>query len=211
MVTIEKYSPAYYTYEVTVNPTTTAITPAEVRAHAHINIDPSITDEYITLIIKAATAFAEKYTKRTFINTTFKTYRDYFSDCIELRRSKFQSLVSFKYFVHDLLFDVDTNLYYVTHEKDYSKIILHEDETYPTDIENKVQAIEIEFVAGYGTSGSAFPSDAEDLKIALLNHVTYLFENKGDCDLTSMENIEDAMPNTTRLIYQQHRIIEAFV
>lgn len=211
MTIIEEYSPAYYTYEVTVNPATTAITPDEVRAHAHINIDPSITDAYITSIIKAATSIAEKYTKRIFINTTFKTYRDYFSDCFELRRSKFQSLVSFKYLKGDLLFDVDTSLYYITHEKDYSKIILNADKAYPTDVDEKVQAIEIEFVAGYGTSGSDFPSDAEDLKIALLNHVTYLFENKGDCDLSSIEKIEDAMPNTTRLIYEQHRIIEAFV
>jgi len=211
MIIEENYSPAYYTYEVVTPPTTTAITPDDVRAHAHINIDPSITDAYITSVIKAATTFAENYTKRIFINTTFKTYRDYFSDCIELRRSKFQSLVHFKYLIGDLLFAVDNSLYYVTNEKDYSKIILKTDKSYPTDIEKRVQAIEIQFVAGYGASGSAFPSDAEDLKIALLNHVTYLFENKGDCDLTSLENIEDAMPNTTRLIYNQHRIIEAFV
>ena len=51
------------------------------------------------------------------------------------------------------------------------------DKTFPV-VDTRKQAVEIIFVVGYGAADTDMPEDA---KQALLQMVSYLYENRGDC------------------------------
>ncbi len=188
-----------YTYIIIVPPASLPLTVAEVREHLKLNADePS--DEYLEGLIAAVRDFFEEYTTKILINTTFRTFRDYWCNKFELRKSKFQSLEAFKYFKDDSLVDVDSSLYYITASNLYSLIVLKDEKNWPTDEDKRLQAIQIDFKAGFGADASLIP---QAIKTALLNHVAYLNENKGDCDLT---NVTKAIPNTSKLIYDMWKI-----
>jgi uncharacterized phiE125 gp8 family phage protein len=198
--------PRAYTYEVIEEPVELAVSLDDVKAH--LRLDPADTsqDAYLELLIRAATRVAEDYTRRTFINTTFRTYRDFFENCTKLRRSRFQSLVSFEYSVADALTTVNSSLYYITDETGYSKIILKDSESYPDDIDDKLDSIKIDFVAGFGADSSSIP---RDLYLALLNHIAVLYENRGDCDQDMSDDFwEKNLPSASRLIYTQNRLLD---
>jgi len=195
------YDAKAYTYKVLVAPTELAITLLEVKTHLRLDIASTAQDTYLTSLIKAATLIGEKYTKRTFINTKFMTYRDFFNGCIELKRSRLQTLEAFQYSVNASFINVDSSLYYVTDETDFSKIILKEESQYPTDIDSKLQSIAIEFTAGYGVDNTFIPADVKE---ALLSHIAAMYEDRGDCNLLS--SAESALPQTTKDFYYMIRI-----
>jgi uncharacterized phiE125 gp8 family phage protein len=189
-----------YTYKILEAPTNLAVTLDQVKDHLRINPGTE-EDTKLTSFIKSATEIAEKYTKRTFINTKFRTYRDCFECCIQLRRSKLQTLHAFQYSKDDSFINVDTNLYYVTDENDFSKIMLKDGKSYPSDIDNRLQAIQIDFTAGFGADSTSIPNDLHE---ALLNHIAALYEDRGDCNL--LTDAESALPATSLSTYKKNRI-----
>jgi hypothetical protein len=155
-------------------------------------------DNLITALIKSATATFEKITGRDLINKTYKTYLDSFP-CVDglnyytgisslapkyndngivLRKSKLQSITSIQYYLDGVLTAWDSSNYYITDLPDYSAIYLVADAEFPTDIDIRKQSIVINFVAGYGVDDTYIPEDA---KQSLLQFITYLYENRGDC------------------------------
>lgn len=191
-----------FSYFVEAPPAVLPFTLVEVKSW--LKLDPLDTsqDTIITLLIESVTNCCELITRRTLITTTFKTLRDSFRPTIQLLRSPFQSLVSFKYKVNSSPVDVDSTLFYTTLEKDYSRIILRVDKSYPTDEDDILQVIEIIFKAGFGDASTDIPPD---LRVAMLNHIAALFENRGDCDLSS---VDKSLPNASRMIYNKHRILK---
>jgi hypothetical protein len=183
-------------------------------------------DAEITSLIKSATQTGENITKRDFINKTYKTFRDNFSDysliysnyapliprysrqpiyglsAIELGKSKLQVVNSVKYLKDDVLTLVDSSIYYVTEETAFSSILLVDGESWPTDVDAKAQAVEIEFVAGYGVDSDSVP---DDIKLAIKVHVANVFRNRGDCADDSM------LPPQAKNIYMNNRILDIAV
>jgi len=195
-----------YPYIIILEPVNLAVSLDTVKDH--LKIDGTENDAELTLLIKAATRIAENYTRRTFINTGFRTYRCCFLDCFELKRSKFQALEKYEYLKDGTFTIVDSSLYYITSDTAYSKILLKDGSSYPSDIDMNEQAIIIEFVAGYGVDEEDIPYD---LRLALLNHITALFENRGDCDcvsaVTTVPSTQN-LPATSRIVYDQYRILD---
>jgi len=191
-----------FPYFVLVPPAILPVTLAEVKTQ--LRLDPSDTsqDTFLTLLIESTTLCCEQITRRTLITTTFRTLRNSFSPAIELRRTLFQTLLAFEYKVDDAFVAVDPTLFYTTFEKDYSKIILRVNERYPEERDDILQGIQIEFDAGYGSLATDIPPN---LRLAILNHISALYENRGDCDAASIEN---SLPNTSRMIYNKFRILE---
>jgi hypothetical protein len=178
-------------------------------------------DDEITSLIKSATRTAEQITRREMINKGFRTFRDQFSDYahsygtysalipygrtrsyrpgIELRKSSLQSLDSIEYLKSGVWTLVDSDIYYVTAENEYSRILLVEGESWPTDLDNREQAVRIDFTAGYGADSDSVP---EDLKTAIKMHVANAFANRGDC-------VEGRfLPPAARAMYLNNRILE---
>ena len=131
-------------------------------------------DTELTRLITVAREMCERITGRDLINKTYKGFLDYYCNQVEFRKSKLQSISSIKYYLDNVLITASPTKYYFTNSTDYSQLVFTEDFT--TD--NRLQAIEIEFIAGYGTTASTVPAS---LKEAMLSFIDWLFNNSGDC------------------------------
>jgi len=190
-------------YEIVTPNTALPITLALVKQYLRLDLTNTGEDEILTLFVKTALELFEKYTNRILLRTVFKAFKDqFYSPQFDLIRSPFVSLTSYEYRVSGILTPVDPTLFYVTNETDYSRIILKEDKVYPTDIDNQKQSIEIVFTAGIADASDIFPSD---ISVALLQTVSALYENRGDC-ATSTINVEN-LPANVVSIYNKYRII----
>ncbi|MFT6151400.1 MAG: hypothetical protein ACJAY9_000789 [Flavobacteriales bacterium] len=171
----------------------------------------------ITAVIKAASGYFEKITGRDLINKTYKTYLDNFpcadgisyysgvspispqykDNGIKLRKSQLQSITSIEYYIGGVLTTLNSSNYYFTDLPDYSAIYLIEDGTFPI-VDTRKQAVKITFVAGYGADSDFVP---DDVKQALLQMISYLYENRGDC-----ANSDDM--NAATQLFGQFKIVD---
>lgn len=195
-----KYKKAF-TYNVTTAPANLPVSLTTVKNY--LKISGSAEDDILTIFIEAARDFAEAYTGRTLINTTFTTFRDDFNDDLTLRRSKLQSITSFEYLLSGSFTAVDASLYGVTDEKDYSSIYEKDDQVFPDLDANIPDAVKIVFVAGYGATDTSVPSG---LKLALLAHIAFMYANRGDCG-GDCANGESSLPVTVKNMYNKYKLI----
>lgn len=167
-------------YRLTVKAKAPPVRVSEFKQFARITTEDF--DSSIAALIKSVTKIAENITGRDLINKTYKGYLDCFPcsqhQGIEIRRSKLQSITSIQYLKEMVLTTFDSSNYYFTDKQEFSTIYLEEDKLYPLDVDNKRQAVEILFVAGYGDDSCDIP---EDFKQAILSHINLLHKNLGDC------------------------------
>lgn len=192
-------------YKITVPPVGLPVSLLEVKEHLRLGLDDTSQDSYLTFLIESAWLCFEKITKRTLLETTFETKRNFLTPAIQLRRSPFIELVSFRHAVFEGAFidpPVDPSLFYIFEKNEYSYILLREGKSYPTDGLDRLQIVTIEFKAGFENPLSP---EHSDIKLALLNHISALYENRGDCDKAS---IASSLPNTSRAIYNKYKILE---
>lgn len=202
-----------FTYEVTAAPVGPAVPLSTFKEHAKTN--PSVSDALLSLYLQAATKYGEQLTRRDFVNRTYKTFRDDFPGTevfnlnslansgnvgFEIRRSKLQAVNSVKYLKDDVLTTVASTVFYNTFENDYSKILTRDNQVWPTDADNRLQAIQIEFVSGFGADDTFVPDCIQE---AIMLHATQMLQNKGDCDDL---NVLDTVPAAAKVIYLQNRI-----
>ena len=203
-----------FTYEVITPPVGLAVLLATFKEHAKTNA--SVSDPLLTLYLEAAIKYGEQLTRRDFINRTYKTFRDDFPGTqvfnlnsltnsgnvgFELRRSKLQTVNSVKYLKSAVLTTVASTVFYNTFENDYSKVLTLDGQVWPTDADIRLQAVEIEFVAGFGASDTDVPDYIQE---AIMLHATQMLENKGDCD--DDMSLKMSLPSAAKIIYLQNRI-----
>jgi uncharacterized phiE125 gp8 family phage protein len=146
-------------------------------------------DTQLTDLIIAVREYAEFVTGRDLINKTWRGFLDNFYSCyccdnsIEVRKSKLQSITSIQYYKNGVLTTFNSSNYYFTDSNDYSSIYLVDGASYPDDVDNRKQAIIINFVAGYGSTSASVP---QLLKQAMLSQIASLFDNLGDCAENNM-------------------------
>ena len=131
-------------------------------------------DSELTRLITVAREMCETITGRDLINKTYRGFLDYYCNQIEFTKSKLQSISSIKYYLNNTLNTLSPSNYYFTNSTNYSKLVFTEN----FNVDNKLQAIEIEFIAGYGTTASTVPTS---LKEGMLAFIDWLFNNSGDC------------------------------
>lgn len=184
-----------------------------------LKVSGSTLDAEITSLIESAALTAEKMTRRDLIEKKYRTFRDSFHDydrCvgsyaalvpgwrhfrdqgIEIRRSRLQSVDLFEYLKDDVWTTVPS-VYYSTEEIDFSRILLNDGESWPSDVDDREQAVKIEITAGYGPDVDSIP---EDIKTGIKMHVANAFRNRGDCKADAF------LPAGARGIYHQYRIME---
>lgn len=186
-----------------------------------LKVTGSTLDAEITALIQGATMTAELLMRRELINKEFRTFRDNFSDyeygyaeCLSLipyqnrrgslpgiglRRSRLQSVESIEYLKSGVWTLVDSSVYYATTENEYSRILLIDGEAWPDDLDNREQAVRIDFIAGYGADSDSVPAD---VKTAIKQHVANAFANRGDCVKGKF------LPPGAKGVYLQNRILE---
>ena len=131
-------------------------------------------DSELTRLITVAREMCETITGRDLINKTYRGFLDYYCSQVEFTKSKLQSISSIKYYLNNTLNTLSPSNYYFTNSTNYSKLVFTEN----FNVDNKLQTIEIEFIAGYGTTASTVPTS---LKEGMLAFIDWLFNNSGDC------------------------------
>ena len=179
------------------------------RTKDYLRIEDDADDVLIQELIDAVTLCGEAMSQRVFITTKFRTFRNGFGETrnvtsggkrpIVLRKSPFiaSTLFTFKIDGGSTTMVLDTD-YFEEIVEDYSKL-RPETEFWPTSNKERVQALTIEFNAGYGAEGDV----PADLQNALFQHVAYLYENRGDEILTASQT---AIASGAKFIYDKYRI-----
>lgn len=202
---MSRYDAMHVTLTRTVAPTAEPVSVTDAKDY--LRIDSSDEDALIANLIKTARAYGEKYTRRAFINQTWKMELEDFPrdsgsfvpgfprisgrNYIQLPKRPLSSVTSIKYYdTSDTLQTFAASNYLVEQDRVY----LVDTQTWPSDVRDGMP-VEILFVAGYGAQATDVPSD---LRYAMQEHVAFLYENRG--------GKQGMVPDTTKAVYDQYRV-----
>ena len=159
-------------YVVTVPPATEPLTLTEVKAH--LRVDGADSDTLLTAQIQAAREHAETYLNRALITQTVQARYDYFTEDMYVPKPNLQSVTSVKYIdTNGVEQTLNATLYKVDTFSVPGRIVPAYGEIWPS-VRNEINAITIEYVAGYADA-DAVP---QAIKQALLLHIGHMFENR---------------------------------
>jgi len=179
--------------------TKAAIEPVTLQqAKDHLNVDFSDDDSIIELIIQTAREAVENKTGRKLITTTMGHQRDCFSSVMELPHTV-QSVSTITYVDTDGVnqtlaateYDVDIN-------RTPGRITLAYGKTYPAT-RDKVNAVTIEYITGFGDTAQSVPSALQHAMLLLIGHY---YENR---EATAPINI-NTVPMTVEFLINPYRI-----
>ena len=166
-----------------------------VRSYARI--DDGVDTTEITNMIKSSRLFVENYLGRSLLNRTLKFSVDYIDEVdqplfegtrigpdmtirrryLQLPRPPVVSVTHVKTFDDaDTETTLSSSKYYLDNQREPARIILRNGETWPTAL-RVGNAIEVTYVSGYGTTRSSVP---EAIIQGLFQHITFMYENRGD-------------------------------
>ncbi len=162
-------------------------------------------DVYLTKVANAAISYAEKITELDLATKTYRLYLDHFgshhhhhNNCINIFKRRNVEILSVEFLLDGELQTVDNNNYFVTFSNDYPQLCLVDDFCFP-DHDNRKQAIQIKFKAGFGDKSCNIPSD---LCQAIFEHIAQMFTNRGDCEECDCDG---NLPSNTKMIYQAYK------
>ena len=179
-----------------------------VEAKAWLRMRTTADDALITALITAATLFGEKFCNRVFVE------REYFGFFDGLRRSN-QEFYQFVMIRRAPLASIESVAVYsggsysaftdyvLKETNGFSRLIFENCLVDGDPDANAVYPLKVGFKAGYGNV-AAVP---EDIKTAIKEHVSFLYENRGD----AVAEGKLSMPLEVRSIYSgKYRILNTF-
>ena len=152
--------------------TTASLTTAEAKTH--LRIDFSNDDTYIDNLVRVAEATCEKYTNRYFLDTTVIQHCDTWEETKILYSSPVSAVSSIKYYDNDGVLTTWTTDDYDVSLVDPCRIALADTKAYPS-VQDRIAAIQVEYVVGYGSAASSVPLQ---IKQAMLVMVAQMYENR---------------------------------
>lgn len=174
-----------HNYELVTAATTYPVTMTDVK-NQHLNITSSTKEAYIESLIMVATKNVERYLNRALITQTWKVYYNDFCHRMYIPFGSLQSITHVKYWDNTgVQQTVSASDYWVVKETDPGYIQQGYDTTYPEVQYGRPNAVEIQFVCGYGDA-NAVP---DDIKHAIRLLVTDYFENRGTVVLGNVSKI----------------------
>ena len=163
--------------ELITPPALEPVTLADARAH--LKVDVSDDDALIARLIAAARARAEWHTGRALITQSWRLWLDTWpcSGVIELPLPPLQSVASVTaYAPDDTTTVLDPATYQVDAASSPARLTLRATVSPPTDL-RALNAVAIEFTAGYGDNASDVPPPIVE---AILELVAFAYENRGE-------------------------------
>lgn len=132
-------------------------------AKLHLRIETSYTadDDYITALLTLAREYVEAVTNRKLITQTHKLYLDDWpcEDDIDVPFGKLQSVSSIVYYDSSgTATTMSSSDYIVESATDPGRVVLGYGKSWPTVTLYPSNPIHIQFVCGYGLSGSSIPT-----------------------------------------------------
>lgn len=162
------------------------------EAKAHLRVDGTDEDTYITTLITVARRWCENYTGRSFISQQWDLFLSCFPSCGEIRlpRPDLLSISTFTYrdsagtatswtvsgdpSSRDLV-SGSTTMAHIDTSSEPGRIVLAYGQSWPTATLRTASPIAIRYTAGYGTTEASVP---DDLKHAILLIVGAHFNNR---------------------------------
>lgn len=168
-----------------------AVSLAEAKAHCGIEVDDF--DTLLTGYIDGATAAAEAFTGQAIRPQTWQLALDDFADAIELPRGPVTEVSEVTYLDEDGASQtLATSSYVIDLVSNPARVVRDSDATWP-DVDDVVNAVTIEFVAGYGTVPG-------DIKQALLQAVAAWFADRATAGALP-KGAQDLLWRYRRLIF----------
>lgn len=153
------------------------------EAKAQLSVTSSAHDTRITSLITMARRQVERYLKRALITQTWKVYYNCFHAVMELPYPPLQSVTHVKYYDDSgTLQTLSSDLYWEDLASEPGKIVRKYDAVYPELLAGRPNAVEIQYVAGYGDADDV----PEEIRHAILMLVTDYFDNRGEVVVGSM-------------------------
>ena len=140
-----------------------------------LKVDDATDDVLIQTLIDAAIEYGEKHTGRSFRIQTFKLHLDIFEARVCLRKSPVDVITSVTHLVSDSPVTVASTVYYLKKGPQYSTMLLSSGESWPTDTDEREQAIVVNFATNPVNCGNS-------VIIGLYRWITYAYTNRGDWD-----------------------------
>lgn len=183
----------------TIAPLVPVVSVAEIKEQAKITI--SAEDNLIALMIQAAIKKVERDLSRAFINTTYTMKLDSFPTCIRPLVSPLVSVTSIKFLDQDEVEQTITaSDYRVDIFSEPGRITEDSSFTWPT-IALITNAVEVLFVAGYGTVTDDVP---EDIKSIIKLLVAHWLENR---EAFNPDNSPNDVPEAYNSLIWGNRIL----
>lgn len=167
------------------------------RAKEHLRVENAAEDDFINHLVEVATQVGETHTRRSFRVTTWRLLLDEFSDPICIRRHPVASVISVKRLVSGVLTTVTSTVYWLKQLEQGAEIRLMPNMTWPSDQDERQQAIEVEFVTGVHPR-------IEVAEAGILRVLAHLYENRGDCDLPAPLLLDKA---GATMMFDQLRVV----
>ena len=174
------------------------------EAKAWCKVTHTAEDTLITALIKAATAKAEKFTNRVFIERTFTGF---FAgvECskfekglfLAIRRAPLLAVATVEATVDDTQETISTDDYDIKETPGFSRIIFSELTDNPDVVPYPYQ---VDFTAGYGAAATV----PEPIKVAVMETVCYWYSNRGDCAVGA------ELPTIAKGILGEYRIVNTY-
>lgn len=165
-------------------------------------VSTTIEDNLLQLLIDSAIRTAEKLMCRDLLTTTYEFVFSWIPAVIKLKRGAFQSVESFEYLQDGSFVTLATTEYTVRPSLPFGEIL---DITCPSDVDDEPDNFKITFKTGYGDTGADIPAD---IKNALLAHIAFLYENRGECMSCGDSCMDIMVPSTSKLVYLNNRLID---
>ena len=167
------------------------------EAKSFLRVSFTNDDVLIGFLIKAAVSAAEKYMVRDILTTTWENYRTLNWQDMTLRRGKFQSVTKIEILVDDVYEVLDVANYKTSIGGIFG--IICEIDTGNADI-NCNRSIKITFKTGFGDDADSIP---DDIKLAIMNHVNFMYVNRGECNENQMD-----IPVISKTIYNNYKVVD---
>lgn len=172
-----------------------------LEAKAHLRLVGTDEDAYLAAIIPAAREAIENITGRAIVSTRFKLVLDSFPACdtIELPRNPVSAVHSVKYYnASSVLTTFSSGSYIADTSSEPARIVLKNGYSWP-DTWSDINAVEIEFTAGYGDAGSDAPPSFRHAILLFLDH---LYANRSVVQGTQVYEV----PHTISLLVLPYKI-----
>ncbi len=194
-----------------------------VEVKSLLRIDDNDDDNLISSMITAIRQRAEEWTRRSFLTQTWTLWLDEFpfrsgntlnklnGRVIIIPRPPMQSVLFIKTYDSDnSTVTFDASDYFVDTASSPGRVALNDNSSWPTSL-RKFSAVEVEFIAGYGSSASDVP---EGIKQGMLQWIKLLFANKSklyesdESTLGLLEMNQIPIPPLVMMLWEPYRLVQ---